>query len=992
MDSRYYSKRNNGSNDEEGDAHDLGSGLATFFDDFIPYNNNGDSVECIGIKYAKNGLTYREWRGTEKKSLMDYLSFRAHREEDYHNHNQTDNSSISSSSDYDSSTDEDEEFPMSQQPYQPESQIMETQEPFVARQQQSQLKSPNNKKRRRRRQTIPNINECLHDVSKLEYLDLYTQSLSLSLSKIVKVWKLRDTKRRANSLIAKPIVEIWQHSRSTPSRRMFEEIEEDGPIATAYKQVMHLEIRKLQLLSSDHLPPFLLAGDTVNNQSRQRPMRHQRIKVFFYNSYATAVSEWIQQQRKQQRQHKGKNDTLNAASAATTTTITQTTDIIMNISNVPAICIYPYTVDPRNWKNKDDLVEYCLCIGDESIARRESENIRFDSEDMEIRLMAVKKSKINNTNVVTNADATSELILSRCALAKDFLSSSEERISEDGASNQNNNAILSPLQNSWKLYQDQIDNNKQRSTAATSTTTNQRRGIEQDKTDPPLQDRGKETENIRAINAELPDPTSQLSRENELQHQPQRSIKPIIFEGATKRQLSIEQTKYYRLGDIRNIINENEEAGRGWNATINIYAAVQGLSPPRITKRGDWMITVTLIDDSCTTPVVLNIFCKQQSHLPKVAWMGDIIRVHRARVDVWKGEIQFQGLKSSSYVVVRKTEQGWKAFPTANVTSSFNRSDEERSQGLWHWAKCHMKESPSIKPDNYFTLADMSSMRDNDEKTIEDRDITVMVVEINRYSTQSSGTIPQGFLRVWDGTGYPPSDPLFMRNIVSQSGKNRRISQSKAVERAISTTQQLQESNLTMEIPKSLCGRISNVAIWEKSHWNQISEHISVGTFLRLRNVHIRKWQDNMFRSIFIHDRSWLTALPDENFEVRSLLLKHNDRVRRGEYNREFGLHPNFKFGGGGLSCYRNQNDVGVFTGAIHLLKAVSSDMQALIIADRSGSLKVMIGDEIRKALKDMIEITDLSFDSSKRFLAIVRSFKYEDNILFFLTNLAPCN
>jgi hypothetical protein len=46
------------------------------------------------------------------------------------------------------------------------------------------------------------------------------------------------------------------------------------------------------------------------------------------------------------------------------------------------------------------------------------------------------------------------------------------------------------------------------------------------------------------------------------------------------------------------------------------------------------MITVTLIDDSCTTPVVLNIFCKEQCQLPKVVWMGDIIRVHRARVEV----------------------------------------------------------------------------------------------------------------------------------------------------------------------------------------------------------------------------------------------------------------------------------------------------------------------------------------------------------------------
>ena len=550
MDS-YDSKRNSGSNDKGG-VHDLGSGLAAFFGDFIPHNNNDDSVECIGIKYAENGLTYREWRGIEKKSLTDYLSCRIHREED--NQNQTGNSSMSSSSDYDSSTDEAEEFPMSQQPYQPESQpIMETQEPFVARQQQPQLTPPSNKKRKRRRKLIPNINDCLHDVSKLEYLDLYTQNLRFSLSKIVKVWKLRDTKRRANRLIAKPVVEIWQHSRSTPSRRIFEEREEDGPIATAYKQVMHLEIKKLQLLSSDHLPPFLLAGDTVNNQSQQRTMRHQRIKVFFYHSYATAVSEWIQQQRKQQRQHKRKNDTLNTAAdatataTATATVISQTTDIVMNFSNVPAICIYPYTVDPRNWKNKDDLVEYCLCIGDESIARRKSENIRFDSDDMEIRLMAVKKSKTDNTNAVTDADAdaNSELILSRRALAKDFLSSNEEIFSEERVSNQNNNVFLSPLHDSWKLYQGQINNDKHKSTATALTTANQSREsreqlqrIEQDKTYPRLQDREEEPENIRASN---------MSRENELQHQPQRSIEPITFDGAAKRQSSIEQMKYYRL-------------------------------------------------------------------------------------------------------------------------------------------------------------------------------------------------------------------------------------------------------------------------------------------------------------------------------------------------------------------------------------------------------------------------------------------------------------
>jgi hypothetical protein len=71
----------------------------------------------------------------------------------------------------------------------------------------------------------------------------------------------------------------------------------------------------------------------------------------------------------------------------------------------------------------------------------------------------------------------------------------------------------------------------------------------------------------------------------------------------------------------------------------------------------------------------------------------------------------------------------------------------------------------------------------------------------------------------------------------------------RAIEKVIRTSQQLQASMDTMEIPMSLCGRVSNVVVWEKSHWALIHEHIPVGTFLRLRNVHIpQRWEGNNFR------------------------------------------------------------------------------------------------------------------------------------------------
>ena len=183
-----------------------------------------------------------------------------------------------------------------------------------------------------------------------------------------------------------------------------------------------------------------------------------------------------------------------------------------------------------------------------------------------------------------------------------------------------------------------------------------------------------------------------------------------------------------------------------------------------------------------------------------------------------------------------------------------------------------------------------------------------------------------------------------------------------------------------------------------------------------------------------MHDKSWMTALPTDNFEVRSLLFQHNDRVRRGnnnnnnEYNREFGVGnagggggggggppylPSFKFGGNGLSRFKNQRKAGAYTGAVQLLllleaAAQPNNMRAITIADRSGSLKVMVVERIRQGLQKMLADTGSddsstssslvsssssvkAFDSSRRFLATIRMFDSDGGENHFvLTNLAP--
>jgi hypothetical protein len=77
------------------------------------------------------------------------------------------------------------------------------------------------------------------------------------------------------------------------------------------------------------------------------------------------------------------------------------------------------------------------------------------------------------------------------------------------------------------------------------------------------------------------------------------------------------------------------------------------------------------------------------------------------------------------------------------------------------------------------------------------------------------------------GSGDPPSD---------------------AVLKVASVAQGLQASDSSMKLPKALCGRVANVVIWEDQHWARIKEHAPIGTFIRLRNVGVRRHQQNGFR------------------------------------------------------------------------------------------------------------------------------------------------
>jgi hypothetical protein len=191
--------------------------------------------------------------------------------------------------------------------------------------------------------------------------------------------------------------------------------------------------------------------------------------------------------------------------------------------------------------------------------------------------------------------------------------------------------------------------------------------------------------------------------------------------------------------------------------------------------------------------------------------------------------------------------------------------------------------------------------------------------------------------------------------------------------------------------------------------------------------------------AIFMHDKSWMTALPTNNFEVRSLLYQHNERiVRRGRnnsnnaYNPEFGggcpssalvPHlPTCKFVGTGLSRFKNQEKLKVYTGAVYINASSSQQqptptnndntpksaaMKTMTIADRSGSFQAMVTKKVRDELQNLLppedassvsstaptSTSDKALDSNRRFLITIRMILLDGDYerkFFVLTNLAP--
>jgi Telomeric single stranded DNA binding POT1/CDC13/ssDNA-binding domain of telomere protection protein len=343
---------------------------------------------------------------------------------------------------------------------------------------------------------------------------------------------------------------------------------------------------------------------------------------------------------------------------------------------------------------------------------------------------------------------------------------------------------------------------------------------------------------------------------------------------------------------------------------VNVMGVVISYKPPFRTKRGEWMTNAIIVDDSLgfvqnrISSVSVNLFSKTRDRLPEFKYAGDILRLHRVKVQKWQDEIQLLGVVYSSYVVGRGPNLESIEFtfvPTSKQEWKPEYENIDRFEFLWQWGQRRLLDYPTMNGelDHAFKISDLPFPEDTNDLSnvkITSGDATVMVTSI--IENARAGEIvssfitghPCGFLRVWDGSGTSHSDRLPLETIAARQsihdGDPPRVT-------VIKIASIVNNKIKNIQPPKALVGRVTNVIVWEPEHWKSIKDNVSVGSFIRMRNIVYEMIPNAPSHALQVHSKTSITPLPDNTYEVIQLLIAHSNRVLNGEpFNENSGLLP----------------------------------------------------------------------------------------------------
>lgn len=424
---------------------------------------------------------------------------------------------------------------------------------------------------------VPAVNKATHKAKSISEIDLLTSNLSVQLSSVRLLWKKRKTKGSI------PLGQSNEDPIPFPQAWM-----DQGPLHQNYKRVVSMEIMEVDLSPSGSSRREI---STVAEAAFG--VKAKRVRVFFYNYYAEAMTKLIEKAER-------------AARASNIKSKECVRDKMMvSLRNIPARCILPFHThafrnDAHGKLLEHDygrLASYCVCIGGESnIICDEGNNqenkdvkMRFDSGELEIGVLI-----IGPTNTKTGTDGDDHVEINEYALNQTNVGKIEKGVRIGETEIRKRGEMLKLFSDLKKL---------ERASSAQS--------------------------NIGAQSSS-----------------PERLFATAA--SGSKRRAQHDMRPYITLNDAHDFYLRNVNKERK-KREISIYAAVLNIGPPRRTKR-DWMMNIALIDDSLPLPtkvrdnndadqngisqVKLTIFAEQITDFPIVECAGDIIHCQRVLVDV----------------------------------------------------------------------------------------------------------------------------------------------------------------------------------------------------------------------------------------------------------------------------------------------------------------------------------------------------------------------
>ncbi|XP_078599130.1 protection of telomeres protein 1-like [Branchiostoma floridae x Branchiostoma japonicum] len=173
--------------------------------------------------------------------------------------------------------------------------------------------------------------------------------------------------------------------------------------------------------------------------------------------------------------------------------------------------------------------------------------------------------------------------------------------------------------------------------------------------------------------------------------------------------------------------------------TVNLYAAVKFFKPPFPSRGTDYCMVVKLVDpslDDLDEGLKCLFFAKEESLLPQIYSIGDIVRIHRLKVDNYRGAPQ--GNKGPGFsCLVFDGRQGAPTQPRSDSQNfTFEPEDEEKVLELRQWV--------TLTPELNVMSCDCPTLADVEEGQY--YDLSCQIVSMARVDETCV------LFQVWDGT------------------------------------------------------------------------------------------------------------------------------------------------------------------------------------------------------------------------------------------------